>query len=110
MTSLLLRVESRGASVRVRVHVQPRASRSEVVGLHGPALRIRIQAPPVAGAANATVEALLAECGGVTHGAVRAVGGLTSRAKTLDIEGPPSAPCERSYRVKRRRFLKERHR
>ena len=87
MTSLSLRVETRGASVRVSVHVQPRASRSEVVGLHGSSLRIRIQAPPVAGAANAAVEALLAECLGVSHRAVRVVGGLTSRAKTVDIEG-----------------------
>ncbi|MDH5805378.1 MAG: DUF167 family protein, partial [Gemmatimonadota bacterium] len=35
------------------IHVQPRASKTEVVGLHGEAVKIRIKSPPVDGAANA---------------------------------------------------------
>lgn len=87
MTGGQLRVEARGAAVRVSVHVQPRASRSEIVGVHGSALKLRIQAPPVDGAANAAVEILLAERLGVPRRAVTVVGGLTSRAKTVDIVG-----------------------
>ena len=87
MASELLRVEARGAMVRVSVHVQPRASRSEIIGMHGSALKVRIQAPPVDGAANAAVELFLADRLGVPRRAVTVVGGLTSRAKIVEIEG-----------------------
>jgi uncharacterized protein (TIGR00251 family) len=73
--------------VRVAVHVQPRASRSEIVGLHGAALKVRLQAPPVEGAANDALVALLAERLGVPRRAVRVVAGATSRSKTVEIEG-----------------------
>lgn len=69
------------------VHVQPRASRSEVVGTHGSALKVRIQAPPVEGAANDAVIELLAERLGVPRRAVRIVAGSSSRGKTVEIDG-----------------------
>lgn len=80
-------MEARGASIRVSVHVQPRASRSEVIGLHGSALKVRIQAPPVEGAANEAVISLLAERLGVPRRAVRIVAGSSSRGKTVEIDG-----------------------
>jgi uncharacterized protein (TIGR00251 family) len=83
----VLRVDVRGLVVRVGVHVQPRASRSEIVGVHGSALKVRIQAPPVDGAANDALVTLLAERLGVPRRAVRVVGGVTSRAKTVEIDG-----------------------
>jgi len=86
-----LRVETRGRSVRVSVHVQPRASRNEIVGLHGAALKVRLQAPPVEGAANDALVALLAERLGVARAAVRVVGGATSRAKTVEIDDTTEA-------------------
>lgn len=82
-----LRVERRGTVVRVGVHVQARASRSEIVGLHGAALKVRLQAPPVEGAANEALVILLAERLGVARRSVRVVAGATSRAKTVEIEG-----------------------
>ena len=87
----VLRVERRGASIRVRVHVQPRASRSEVVGTHGSALKVRVHAPPVDGAANDAVISLLSAQLGVPRQAVRIVSGAASRAKTVDIEGTTEA-------------------
>jgi uncharacterized protein (TIGR00251 family) len=81
-----LRVETRGTAVRVSVHVQPRASRNEIVGVHGAALKVRLQAPPVEGAANDALIALLAERLGVARSAVRVIGGTTSRAKTVEID------------------------
>ena len=86
-----LRIEVRGGSIRVAVHVQPRASRSEVVGRHGAALKVRISSPPVDGAANAAVEALFADRLGVPRRAVRVVSGLSSRAKTVEIDGTTEA-------------------
>ena len=83
----MLRVEVRGAVVRVSVHVQPRASTSEIVGLHGAALKVRLQAPPVDGAANEALVSLLAESLAVPRRSIRVVAGATSRAKTVEIEG-----------------------
>ncbi|NUP71731.1 MAG: YggU family protein [Gemmatimonadaceae bacterium] len=86
-----MRTERRGASIRVRVHVQPRASRSEVVGRHGTALKVRVHAPPVDGAANDAVISLLSAQLGVPRRAIRIVSGAASRAKTVDIEGTTEA-------------------
>jgi uncharacterized protein (TIGR00251 family) len=83
----VLHVEVRGSVVRVSVHVQPRAARSEIVGLHGAALKVRLQAPPVDGAANEALVALLAERLGVARRAVRVVAGASSRAKTVEVDG-----------------------
>ena len=83
----MLRVEVRGNSVRVSVHVQPRATRSEIVGLHGAALKVRLQAPPVDGAANEALVTLLAERLGVARRSVRVIAGTTSRAKTVEVDG-----------------------
>lgn len=82
-----LRVEVKGSLVRVRVHVQPRASRSEIVGQHGAALKVRLQAPPVDGAANDALVRLLADSLGVSQRSVRVVAGATSREKTVEIDG-----------------------
>ena len=82
-----LRVETRGSVVRVSVHVQPRASRSEIVGLHGAALKVRLHAPPVDGAANEALVELIADVLNVPRRAVRIVAGLSSRAKTVEIAG-----------------------
>ena len=82
-----LRVVVRGTTVRVDVHVQPRASKSEIVGLHGAALKVRVQAPPVEGAANEALVSLLADRLGVPRRAVRVVAGAASRMKTVEVDG-----------------------
>lgn len=74
-----------GTAVRVSVRVQPRASRSAVQGIHGGAWRVRVQAPPVDGAANDAVCALLAEVLGVPRRHVRIVTGATGRTKVVEI-------------------------
>ncbi|HEX9166317.1 MAG TPA: DUF167 domain-containing protein [Gemmatimonadales bacterium] len=73
--------------VLVRVHVQPRASRTEVVGRHGDAIKIRLKAPPVDGAANEELLRFLAERLGTAGAAVTLIRGATSRAKTVAISG-----------------------
>jgi uncharacterized protein (TIGR00251 family) len=87
----VLRVQVRGSTVRISVHVQPRAARSEIVGLHGAALKVRLQAPPVDGAANEALVALLADRLGVAPRAVKVVAGASSRAKTVEVEGTTEA-------------------
>lgn len=87
MTTGDLRVQRHGGSVRFNVHVQPRASRSEVAGLHGDALKVRLSAPPVEGAANEALVELLARLFDVGKRAVRVVAGASSRAKIVEVDG-----------------------
>lgn len=93
MTALTLTRRDRG--VRFSVHVQPRASRSEVTGVHNGALRVRVQAPPVDGAANEELVALLAGSLGVPRRSVRVVAGESARLKVVDVEGVAPADVER---------------
>jgi uncharacterized protein (TIGR00251 family) len=80
-------VRDGGDSVRFAVRVQPRASRSEIVGVHGDAMKIRLSAPPVDGAANDALIELLAGALGVARRAVRVVSGASSRSKVVEVEG-----------------------
>ena len=67
------------------IQVQPKASKSECVGLHGDALKIRIAAPPVDGKANAELVALVAETFGVRKAQVEIRSGAGGRMKLLRI-------------------------
>jgi uncharacterized protein len=85
--------------VRLRVHVQPRATRNEVAGLHGDAIKVRLAAPAVEGAANDGLVRLLAELLGVSRSAVRIVNGLTSRRKTIEADGVGVAQARRALHM-----------
>jgi uncharacterized protein len=85
--------------VRLRVRVQPRASRSEIAGVHGDELRIRLQAPPVDGAANEALVRFLADALGAPRSAVEIVSGLASRSKTVVIRGVAEADAARRLAI-----------
>ncbi len=70
-----------------KVRVVPRASRSELVGEHDGALRVRIAAPPVDGAANDELVRLLAQAFGVPRSAIDITGGHAAKLKTVCIAG-----------------------
>jgi uncharacterized protein (TIGR00251 family) len=67
------------------VHVVPGASRTEVAGLHGDRLKVKVAAPPEKGAANEALLTFLARRLGVPKSAVRLTGGAQSRAKAVAI-------------------------
>ena len=73
--------------MRLQVQVQPRASRTEVAGPHGGALRVRLAAPPVDGAANAELVAFLARRLRVPKAAVTIVRGESGRRKVVEVAG-----------------------
>lgn len=87
MNGAPLRVQPVAGGVRFSVHVQPRASNSEVAGVHGQALKVRLAAPPIEGAANAALVDLLASLFAVGRRAIRIVAGATSRAKVVEVDG-----------------------
>lgn len=71
----------------LRVRVQPRASRDEVVGWREGVLSVRVTAPPVEGEANRAVAALLAQALGVRPSAVSVVRGERGRDKLVRVTG-----------------------
>lgn len=80
-------LESRPGGVRLRVRVQPRASRSDIDGVRDGVLRIRLTSPPVDGAANDALIELLADVLDVAKRSVHIVTGATSRTKVIDVDG-----------------------
>ena len=75
------------SSVRIDIFVQPRAGKTELVGLHDGHPKIRLAAPPVDGAANAALVEFVARRLKIAKSRVRVVGGLGSRRKVLEIDG-----------------------
>ena len=76
-----------GDGVSLRLHVQPGAKKTEIAGLHGDALKIRLAAPPVDGKANACLVEFIARQLGVAKSAVELLSGETSRSKRLRVDG-----------------------
>ena len=89
-------IESKGALI-FKVQVVPRASRSEIVGEHNGALRVRIAAPPVDGAANEELIRTLARAFKVPHREVEIISGHTSKLKQVSVRNLTPAALEESY-------------
>jgi len=73
--------------VRLRLRIQPRASREEIAGVAGDAIRIRLTAPPVDGTANEALVRFLAVLLHVPRSAVELVSGRTRRTKLVAVTG-----------------------
>lgn len=71
----------------IRCYAQPGASRSEVVGIHGDRVKIRIKAPPTEGKANKELLSFLAKLLGVRKSSLHIVRGDISRSKDVLCEG-----------------------
>jgi len=73
--------------VLLSVRVVPRSARNEIVGTQGDSLRVRLNAPPVGGAANAALVVLIADSLRLRKRDVEITSGETSRQKTLHLVG-----------------------
>ena len=73
--------------LQIRLHVQPRAKRCEISGVHNGALKIKVTAPPVDDAANRAVIEYLADRLGIPRSRLSILSGARSRNKILDIKG-----------------------
>jgi uncharacterized protein (TIGR00251 family) len=76
-----------GESVVLVLHVQPGAKRTEVAGLHGEALKIRLAAPPIDGKANEALLSFIATKFGVPQRGVELLRGGQSRHKMVKVTG-----------------------
>jgi uncharacterized protein len=78
-------------AARLAIRVQPRSSRAGIDGVHGDAVRVRVNAPPVDGAANEAVVEVLAKALGLPKRSVTIVSGASSRSKVVEIAGLSAA-------------------
>jgi len=74
------------------IYAQPGAKRTEISGLHGDALKVRVAAPPSEGRANDELVAFLAAALGVPKKSVAVVKGARARRKTVAIASPQADP------------------
>ena len=74
-----------GSDVLLSLHVQPGAKKTEVAGMHGAALKIRLAAPPVDGRANECLIGFLAKALGIAKNRVSLQSGAGSREKRVRI-------------------------
>lgn len=80
-------LQTSGDEIRLSLRIQPRASRTEVAGEMGDALKIRVAAPPVDDAANTALVRFLADKLDCPRGAVRLVRGRSGRQKLVAVQG-----------------------
>lgn len=73
--------------VLLPVRAVPRASKNEIQGIHGDALKIRLQAPPVEGKANAALIRFLSDALGISRTQISIASGETGRNKAVLITG-----------------------
>jgi uncharacterized protein (TIGR00251 family) len=76
-------------SAVLAIHAQPGAKRTEVAGIHGGALKVRVAAPALEDRANEALAAFIAGRLGVARRAVTLVAGAKSRAKRFAVAGAP---------------------
>jgi uncharacterized protein len=87
-------VSSKDGSLVLELHVQPGASRTEIAGMHGERLKIRLAARAVDGRANAALIEFLAAEYGVARANVSIEAGLKSRQKRVAIWKPTRQPTK----------------
>ena len=85
LLNLVVEFTEKNGSIIFNVRVVPRSSKSEIVGEHDGALKIKIESPPVDGAANAELIKLLSKTFGISKGEIEIVGGQHSKNKQVKI-------------------------
>jgi hypothetical protein len=81
----MLSIQQHSLGLAFKVHVQPGASRNQVLGVHGDALKLKLTAPPVEGKANKACIEFLAEALGLPKAGIEIVSGHSSRKKNIRI-------------------------
>lgn len=74
-------------------HLQPKAAKDEIVGMHGDSVKIRITAPPIDGRANAHLIKFLAKQFAVTKRDITILSGELGRQKRIRITQPGKLPA-----------------
>ncbi len=97
----MLFIRENPSGITFKVFIQPRSSKNMISGLHGDALKIKLTAPPVDGAANKMCVEYLAKCLKVSKSSLEIVSGHTSRTKQVLVQ------CENDKERERLKHLIE---
>ena len=81
----MLELNEKDGGVTIKVRVQPRASRTEIIGEHAGAIKLRVAAPPVDGKANEECKRYLAKLLKVGATSVEIISGDSSRDKVIRV-------------------------
>jgi len=76
--------------ITLKIKVEPRSSRKGISGVVGDAIKIKLNAPPVGGAANEELIEVLSEELGIKKTSIKILRGISSRNKVVEIEGATS--------------------
>ncbi|WP_457577044.1 DUF167 domain-containing protein [Desulfomarina sp.] len=79
-------VKAKGGSLLLRLHIQPRASRTKIIGIYDGTLKMTVCAPPVEGRANREIVKFLAKKLKITRSDVRVKSGMQSRRKSVELK------------------------
>ncbi len=83
----VLLITEREGAITFLVRVTPRAKRNQIVGAAYGALKVKLAAPPVEGAANDALTKFLAECLEIRAAQVEIISGHAARTKTVRVAG-----------------------
>lgn len=83
----MIKVTETGGAITFAVRVQPRASESSIVGELEGALKVRLAAPPVDGAANAELIKVIAALFETARNQVEIRAGVSGRRKLVRVHG-----------------------
>lgn len=104
MNASVLKLDISDQGISFPVRVQPRASRNEITGLHDGALRVRLKAPPVEGAANKMCLKFLGKTLDVPKSSLEITAGRTSRRKRV-LYRCPAGPRQKQELKRLHRIL-----
>ena len=90
----MIRYSQQGRILTFAVRVTPRAARTEIGGEHDGALKVRLTAPPVEGAANRELKRLLAKIFKLPQNAIEIIAGGNSKQKIIRIHGADAMTLE----------------
>jgi uncharacterized protein len=91
------RYDATHTHLTLMLHVQPGAKKTAIVGAHGDALKIKVAAAPVEGAANEALLKFLAQHFGVPRRQVTLKSGATARNKIVEILNPVASAEELEF-------------
>ena len=87
------------ATITLKIHLLPRASRDEICGLHGDAIKVKVTAPPVEGKANMALQRFIAKKLNLAASQIEIMAGQRSREKILRISGISRAAVEKALGI-----------
>jgi len=90
----MLPIQDHPRGISFKIRVQPKSSRNQIVGPHGDALKLKVTAPPVEGAANKACLELLSKALGLPRSCMEITSGRSGRSKNILIHCRSTAAAQ----------------